>query len=170
MNERFQVTDKDLVFWKKGTEKIIEKYLQENKGLPKTFVKKILGLFSPTPGITLSCLYDNTLNKRIMPCFAGNQIVHIDPTGNIFPCNFKLSKDRILGNLRDKTFDEIWESAPPSILEEIKNGECMYPNGLCGDSDIYPSTCNAPPFLIKWYLNKLLKRRPFIEVKEDGKK
>ena len=102
-----------------------------------------------------------------MPCYAGSQIVHVDPSGDVYPCNFKLSPNRILGNLRTAGFDEIWESLAPSILKDIKNGECMYPNGLCGDSDIYPSLCNCPPFLVKWYLRKLLTGAPLVKASNN---
>ena len=39
----------------------------------------------------------------------------------------------------------------------------MYPNGVCGDSDIYPSICNSPPFVGKWYLKKISKDSPVYE-------
>jgi hypothetical protein len=39
----------------------------------------------------------------------------------------------------------------------------MYPNGLCGDSDIFPSINNHPPALTAWYLGKILKNRPLVE-------
>ncbi|MCI0471300.1 MAG: SPASM domain-containing protein, partial [Candidatus Aminicenantes bacterium] len=103
------------------------------------------------------------IRKKIMPCYAGQQIVHVDPEGNVYPCNFKLSEDRILGNIREADFDEIWEKNPRRILKEIKHGECMYPNGLCGDSDILPSVMNHPPAVIKWYLRKLFKRENLIQ-------
>ena len=62
MNERFNVADQDLVFWKPGTEKIIEKYLDITYCLPKTFFDKIKMFFRPTGGITFSCLYDSIIN------------------------------------------------------------------------------------------------------------
>jgi len=169
MNERFNITDEDLVFWKPGMEEVLEKYLETVCHAPKTFLEKIKSMIYLPGGITLGYLHDSIINRRIMPCFAGSQIVHIDPEGNVYPCNFKLSKDRIMGNLREKDFDEIWESISPKILKEISTGKCMYPNGLCGDSDIYPSICNNPPAVLRWYLSKLIRRRPLIEpIKKTG--
>ncbi|MEA3489050.1 MAG: radical SAM protein [Candidatus Omnitrophota bacterium] len=169
MNERFNVSDKDLVFWKSGMEKVLDRYLERSRSLPRNLLEKLVTVLTLPDSVTLGCLYDYIINRRIMPCFAGSQIVHIDPRGCVYPCNFKLTEDRILGRLREKSFDDIWESVPGKILKEIKNGECMYPNGLCGDSDIYPSICNSPPFVIKWYLKKIFKGRPLIELEKHGK-
>jgi radical SAM protein with 4Fe4S-binding SPASM domain len=168
MNERFKVSDKDLVYWDPGMEKVLEEYIRDTLDAPATLPQKIKSLFTLDTSITLACLYDSILNKRIMPCFAGSQIVHVDPIGNVYPCNFKLTTDRILGNLRDRSFDEIWESVPADILKEIKCGDCMYPNGLCGDSDIYPSVCNSFPFVFRWYLKKILKKEDLIHTEDNG--
>lgn len=168
MNERFDVTNEDLIFWKAGMEKRLEKYVEAICNVPKPFLAKLKSLINFPSGIILACLYDNVINKGFMPCFAGSQIVHIDPEGNVYPCNFKLTKKRMLGNLRVKGFDEIWKAISPEILKEIAAGRCMYPNGLCGDSDIYPSICNSPFFVLNWYLKKIVRRRPLIEVLENG--
>lgn len=165
MNNRFHITEEDLIFWKTGMEKILEKYLERNFGLYGSFSSRIKKLINASSGIALAYLYDSIVNKRIMPCFAGSQIVHIDPEGNVYPCNFKMTKDRILGNLQDKSFDDIWRKVPAEILREIVQGRCMYPNGLCGDSDIYPSVCNSPWVVLKWYLGKLIRREALVELR-----
>ncbi|MBD3426748.1 MAG: radical SAM protein [Candidatus Omnitrophica bacterium] len=167
MNERFDILDEDLVFWREGMDKMLRDYVKNNYPTPKGLLDKIKSFIAPPTSITLACLYDNIINRNIMPCYAGTQIIHIDPNGNVYPCNFKLSEDRILGNLRERDLDEIWAEVSPKILQEIKKGECMYPNGLCGDSDIYPSICNCPPFVQKWYLSKLIKQEKLIKSKNE---
>jgi len=162
MNTRFQVDDRDLVFWKPGLDDVLKKYV-ERRFHKTNFCKNLL--FLP-PAVEFSYLYDSIINQKNMPCYAGRQIVHITPEGNVYPCNFKLTKDRILGNLREKSFDEIWENIPQRILDEIDQGKCMYPNGLCGDSDIYPSVKNNPPVLLSWLIKKKLKGESFIEVRK----
>lgn len=160
MNQRFQVSNEDLLFWRPGMEKVLLKHVErvyKNKG----FLYNLL--FLPHY-LSSSYLYDSIVNKKLMPCYAGRQIVHVDPEGNIYPCNFKLTQDRILGNLREDSFDNIWESMPKAILDEIDSRVCMYPNGLCGDSDILPSIKGNPPELIKWYLGKFLKREELIQI------
>lgn len=164
MNDRFDVSDRDLVFWKPGMEDLLEKYCLEENPFPNNIFGKLTGALFLPRNLTLACLYDHIINMKNMPCFAGTQIVHIDPDGNVFPCNFKLSQDRIIGNIRTNTFEDIWDNISPKTLKEIQNCECMYPNGLCGDSDIYPSVVNSPLFVIKWYLLKLLKNRPLVDI------
>ncbi len=161
-NERFRTQDKDLNFWRLGIERELENFLVCDFGLPKTFFSKLWRLIHPNNGILLAYLYDHALHKQLMPCYAGSQIVHIDPYGNIYPCNFKLTPDRLLGSLREKSFDEIWDSVTPDILQEIWCGKCQYPQGLCGDSDIAPSIKNNPPALFGWQVKKLLLRKPWI--------
>jgi len=163
MNERFNVTNKDLVFWKPGMGKEIEKYAERRHPFPKNRIGRIKNVILPPMYINECYLYDNVINWRKMPCYAGRHIVHVDPEGNIYPCNFKLSEDRIMGNLRHSSFDKIWESMSKKILDEIANGECIYPNGLCGDSDIMPSIVNNPPAVLKWYIAKLLKNESLLK-------
>lgn len=170
MNERFNSQEKDLIFWQKGMEKVVMRHIERIHTIdrtPKGTFKNILNL---PEGICKACLYDNVLNRQTMPCYAGQQIVHILPNGDVFPCNFKMSPDRLLGNLRNQSFDEIWESMPKRILREIAQGKCMYPNGLCGDSDIFPSLSNHPPFVLSWYLRKLIRSEDLISMKGKNQK
>gem|GEM_PF-780690 len=162
MNSRFNITDQDLVFWKPGMSKVLQEYVERRFPISLKFIDKTRNAIFLKPDITFSYLYDHIINGRKMPCFAGRQIVHVAPNGDVYPCNFKLTEDRIMGNLRENNFDTIWESISPKILNEIANGECMYPNGLCGDSDIYPSVCNSPISILRWYLKKTLNNEPLI--------
>ncbi|MDP6032749.1 MAG: radical SAM protein [Candidatus Marinimicrobia bacterium] len=162
MNQRFQVSDEDLLFWKPGMEKVLLRHVDrvyKNKGF-------LYNLAFLPAYISSSYLYDSIVNQRLMPCQAGSQIVHVAPEGDIYPCNFKLTPDRILGNIREDNFDNIWENISSEILSEIDSKTCMYPNGLCGDSDILPSIKGNPPELIKWYLAKYFKREELIQVKD----
>lgn len=170
MNERFNSSEKDLVFWQKGMEKVLMRHVARIHRIDRASGSGLRNLLRLPEGICKACLYDNILNWRIMPCYAGQQIVHILPNGDVFPCNFKMSPDRLLGNLRHKSFDSIWESMPRRILREIARGECMYPNGLCGDSDIFPSLSNHPPFIQAWYLKKLIRGENWITVKEKSER
>ena len=169
MNERFKIQDRDLVFWQPGMDNILRRFVELKINMshqPRAIVKNLIR----PGGLAFACLYDNILNKRKMPCYAARQIVHVDPTGNVFPCNFKLSPDRIIGNVKEKSFDAIWENTPARILREIDRAECMYTNGLCGDSEIYPSLSNNPPFIMKWYIRKILRRENLVEKSLSGRK
>lgn len=163
MNERFQVEEKDLVFWQSGMDDLLERFAGEKFDTSRSLTAIMKNLMTLPSGLVFACFYDNVVNKRRMPCYAGSQIVHIDPIGRVFPCNFNLSSERMMGNLKELDFDEIWENIDGEVLKEIRCAKCMYPNGLCGDSDIYPSLKNNPPFLVRWYLGKVLTKQRFVQ-------
>lgn len=162
MNERFNVEDKDLVFWRPGMDQMLNEFVQKLKHFPPTIAGVLRNMIYLPEGICKGYLYDSIVNRRVMPCYAGRQIVHVLPNGDVYPCNFKMSGDRLLGSLRKQGFDQIWEGLPTRILGEIDRGECMYPNGLCGDSDISPSVTNHPFVLMRWYLRKWITGADFV--------
>jgi len=49
----------------------------------------------------------NVSRERLLACGAGSDSFFIDPAGFVFPC---LTLNRPIGNLRDATFEELWES------------------------------------------------------------
>jgi len=51
-------------------------------------------------------------------CTAGTDLFFLDPFGNISPCNGS-NKQWIMGNLKEQTFDEIWNSPKAN---EVRNG------------------------------------------------
>jgi MoaA/NifB/PqqE/SkfB family radical SAM enzyme len=166
MNKRFDVEDRDLVFWREGMDRVLNKFvmgLEQYPATPKGIARNAKHL---PDGICKGYLYDHIVNRKIMPCFAGSQIVHVAPNGDVYPCNFRLTPDRLLGNLRKTTFDDIWKGISPQILSEIRRGDCMYPNGLCGDSEIYPSVVSSPPAVLPWYLQKAATGAPLVEVRK----
>lgn len=60
--------------------------------------------------------------KRPLPCEAGTDVFFLDPHGNIIPCNGS-DESMTMGNLKNKTFDEIWQSSKADeIRKQIK--EC----------------------------------------------
>ena len=46
-------------------------------------------------------------NKQLVKCDALRGFFFLDPNGNIYPCNIL---NKIVGNIKNKTFTEIWES------------------------------------------------------------
>jgi len=67
-------------------------------------------------------------------CMAGTQYCRITPEGDVTPCPYMTL---VAGNVREKTFTEIWETSPTLLqLRDVKNlkgrcGECEF-NKLCG--------------------------------------
>jgi len=56
---------------------------------------------------------------RLLPCEMGHDSFFLDPTGEIFPCNVM---EESMGNLKEKPFDEIWNSdKAKKIREKVKN-------------------------------------------------
>ncbi len=60
-------------------------------------------------------------NPRLLPCEMGHDSFFLDPQGEILPCNVM---DKNMGNLKEKSFDEIWNSEKAEeIRGEVKNCE-----------------------------------------------
>jgi MoaA/NifB/PqqE/SkfB family radical SAM enzyme len=58
--------------------------------------------------------------KRPLPCQVGSDVFFLDPFGNIMPCNGS-DKPMIMGNLKNETFDEIWNgSKAKKIRDQVK--------------------------------------------------
>jgi radical SAM protein with 4Fe4S-binding SPASM domain len=166
MNKRFNVENRDLVFWRDGMDAVLNDFVAGLHQYPATPTGILQNVMHLPDGICKGYLYDHIVNRRLMPCFAGRQIVHVLPSGDVYPCNFKMTPDRLLGNLRQRKFDEIWEGVSQHVLAEIKRGDCMYPNGLCGDSDIFPSVSNSPPRVLRWYLSKVAGKSQLVKVQK----
>lgn len=149
MNDRFDVQQKDLNFFKEGVKDHLREYLKEHNF---------------TTRLCMAYLYDHFIKEQFMQCYAARQFFHLAPNGDIYPCNFKLSDDRIYGNIRQKSLEEIWRNPERQrILKEIDCGECLYPNGPCGDSDLTYSNRNNPFALVGWYLKKRLLLKKLID-------
>lgn len=60
--------------------------------------------------------------RRIFECFSGTHSFFLDPWGNVFPC---IVLSTSLGNLRDRSFDELWFSARAGeIRTDIAEERC----------------------------------------------
>jgi len=61
---------------------------------------------------------------RLLPCGAGTDMFFLDPFGEIRPCNGMDtdSLDNSMGNLKEKSFEEIWYSEKAKMIrEKVKN-------------------------------------------------
>ena len=58
--------------------------------------------------------------KRPLPCEVGSDVFFMDPAGNILPCNGS-DQPMIMGNLKDDSFDNIWQSETAiKVREQVK--------------------------------------------------
>jgi radical SAM protein with 4Fe4S-binding SPASM domain len=95
-----------------GTEK---HRLSSQRKAAITCIKKVKENFFPPKSISeigkfwfYSTLEDFVLTKkRPVPCLAAEGFFYMDPAADVYSCHFK---DWKLGNLAQKTFQEIWES------------------------------------------------------------
>jgi len=153
MNDRFRTNEKDLVFqYNPDLLPVLEDYagigkIKETSNISRDFLRY-------KNRIKSAYLYDSIINKRTMPCHASKTFFHLAPDGEIYPCNFKLSEERKMGNVKNTDFEKIWKNVPSDLDADIKCGRCMYPNGVCGDSDINRSISQVDTPVFEWYLKK----------------
>jgi Fe-coproporphyrin III synthase len=62
-------------------------------------------------------------------CSAGQKMANVDPLGNVHACQFWGHKT--LGNVREKTFSEIWQKTQDEFLLNLRKKESLV-EGRCG--------------------------------------
>lgn len=81
---------------------------------------------------------NRSANKKYgIPCVALRTSLAIDRMGNVYPCNSYLRK---MGNIREKTISEIWNSAEMRHLRSITNDKLIE----CRDCE-YSEQCTRCP-------------------------
>jgi MoaA/NifB/PqqE/SkfB family radical SAM enzyme len=94
-------------------------------------------------------------NKRLLPCEMGQDGFFIDPWGDILACN-GMDKKQPMGNLREQTWDEIWNSKKATeVREMVKN--CKKNCWMVGSAA--PAILHHPIKPIKWVLRNKFKRK-----------
>jgi radical SAM protein with 4Fe4S-binding SPASM domain len=101
-------------------------------------------------------------NLRLLPCSAGTDIFFLDPYGEIRPCNGMDgdSLDNSMGNLNNKSFEEIWGSErTKKIREEVRN--CFKNCWMIGTAGPAMKKCLFKPtlWLIKQKLRLMMGKR-----------
>jgi radical SAM protein with 4Fe4S-binding SPASM domain len=73
-------------------------------------------------------------------CSAGDRIANVDPSGNVYVCQFAQLAELKVGNIRQQKFSEIWKDEVNPILSTFRNkvrklkgkcGKCAHKQ-LCG--------------------------------------
>lgn len=72
-------------------------------------------------------------------CSIGNKVANVDYLGNVNPCHFAPQKK--VGNIKEKSFREIWNSAPCALLQDLRNQKAKL-KGKCGICD-YKDVCGG---------------------------
>ena len=99
--------------------------------------------------------------KRPLPCEAGTDVFFLDPYGNIMPCNGS-DQPMIMGNLKNQTFGEIWQSSKADEIRKQVN-ECTKQCWMIG---------SASPAMKKriWVPAKWVIKNKFKLIKNNNKK
>jgi len=72
-------------------------------------------------------------------CSIGNKVANVDYLGNVNPCHF--TPQKTVGNIREKSFNEIWNKKPNKILLDLRNQKELL-KGKCGRCD-YLEVCGG---------------------------
>jgi MoaA/NifB/PqqE/SkfB family radical SAM enzyme len=123
-------------------EKIAAELLKTNK--PKNWFRAYfnMGLANKVRG-----------GKRPLPCEVGTDVFFLDPYGNIMPCNGS-DDPMVMGNLREKSFDEIWNSQQAEdVRKQVKN--CAKQCWMIGSAS--PAMKKRIAIPVKWVMKNKLK-------------
>ena len=96
-------------------------------------------------------------NPRLIKCAAANNVFYLDPFGEIRPCNVL---EESLGNLKTKSFDEIWEGKQAEgVRKRVAN--CSMQCWMIGSvADRMKEKIHIPTkWVVKNKLNMLMNRR-----------
>lgn len=92
---------------------------------------------------------------RLLPCNMGENGFFVDPYGDVLPCN-GMAEKMSMGNLNEKTFDEIWSSAQAQkVRENVKS--CRRNCWMIGSAA--PAMRDKILVPVKWVLKHKLKGR-----------
>ncbi len=78
--------------------------------------------------------------RRSGGCLAGSSFVFVSRRGDVYPCGYL---PLLAGNIREKSFHEIWENAP--IFKSLRDRELKGKCGICGYKKICGG-CRARAF------------------------
>jgi len=107
--------------------------------------------------------------KNILSCTAGRYQLHIDESGNIYPCVFCMNKIYKVGNIFEKDLEYLWNNGDWGIFREgqdLSDTEC--------ESCLYFKDClgGCPGISYNYYkkINKPDPRCPFNRNEKNNKR
>lgn len=102
--------------------------------------------------LTRRCFFDSVEKKKVMPCWAGSSMIHINPEGLIRPC----SMDKSMGiGMITKDETRIFGSNIKKYLKERIPEKCQYTTGsICNNCMISWTLRRSIPYLLNWRVGK----------------
>jgi radical SAM protein with 4Fe4S-binding SPASM domain len=64
-------------------------------------------------------------------CSAGDRVANIDPSGNVYPCQFAQEPSLRIGNVREEKFSTLWNNAENPVLAAFRERPVKL-EGACG--------------------------------------
>ena len=79
---------------------------------------------------------DDIINRELynFGCVAGNTFAHMDPYGNLYPCQYLENPEFLAGNIFTSSFKDIWDNSP--IFNTFRN---LPGNSTCGNCKFFSS-------------------------------
>ena len=74
-------------------------------------------------------------------CSAGDRVANVDPSGNVYPCQFAQMDEFKIGNVRERRFSELWKDATNPVLKAFRE-KTKFLRGKCG-SCVYKELCGG---------------------------
>ncbi len=97
-------------------------------------------------------------------CTAGDRVANIDPSGNVYPCQFTQEAALLVGNIRKNSFSSLWNDDENPVLKAFRKrpveleGAC----GTCIEKKICGGGCRARAYL---RTKSLSSEDPFCSVR-----
>ncbi len=89
--------------------------------------------------------YDRAHNllARMGGCSAGRRVANIDHLGNIYPCQFAQSEEFLVGNIRNRSFSDLWNDTDNEVLAAFRKGgaDPGSPCNTCGEQEVCGAGC-----------------------------
>lgn len=129
---------------------------------------EVLTTDNPADGVFLSKMIDADANALSCitghgGCSAGDRVVYLDSTGEVYPCQFL--RDQSLGNVNRQSFREIWENTENSYLNQLRNKK-RFLLGKCG-SCAHKAICGGCRARAKAYFGSFWAQDPACYLKES---
>ena len=89
------------------------------------------------------------LLTRMGGCSAGKRVANIDPSGNIYPCQFAQFDEFLVGNIRDRPFSSLWNDPGNRVLAAFRAGESDPGSqcGACGWQEVCDMGCRVRAYV-----------------------
>lgn len=96
-------------------------------------------------------------------CSAGDRVIYLDSTGEVYPCQFL--REESLGNAIERSIVDIWEDEKNPLLKRLRNkGDFL--QGRCGDCT-YKEICGGCRARAKAYSGSLWDEDPACYLEES---